>query len=626
MSHDVLLSAFVYLVAAVIVVPVAKRSGLGSVLGYLIAGAIIGPYVLGFVGERGTDVMHAAEFGVVMMLFLVGLELKPALLWSMRRSILGLGGAQVVLSSLALAGAAVALGIDLKAALVAGMILSLSSTAIVLQSLEEKGLLKGEGGQATFAVLLFQDIAVIPILALVPILGMAAAEGAVDAAHGAVSGTPGWLNALKVLGAVAVLVAGGRFLVRPLFRYLAGARLREVFTAAALMLVVGIALLMDLVGLSPALGTFVAGVVLAESEYRHELEADIEPFKGLLLGLFFISVGASIDFSVLLASPAQFSGLVVGMMGLKIAVLWIAGRIFKLSKPATALFAFALGQGGEFAFVVTSFAVQSRALVTDQANAINAIVALSMFLTPIVLIFYERVLAPRLAEKQAERPHDAIEAHGDAVVIAGFGRFGQIVGRLLAAKNVPTTVLDLDSNTVDMVRRVGLKVHYGDATRPELLHAAGCAKARLFVLAIDDVDKSVELAETIRHTYPELKILARARNRPHYYRLRRLGIEAIYRETFSSALEMGTDALRALGFRGHQAVRAARAFRAHDEAAIARLAGMWGTDQAAFFAEARNAYNEIEKLMREGDGAAGEHDPAWDVETLRDEIQRGEFR
>jgi monovalent cation:proton antiporter-2 (CPA2) family protein len=614
-----LFDAFIYLAAAVLVVPIAKRTGLGSVLGYLIAGAIIGPYVLGFVGERGADVMHAAEFGVVMMLFLIGLELRPALLWSMRRSILGLGGAQVVVTTVALTGAALAVGLGIKPALVVGMILALSSTAIVLQSLEEKGLLKGEGGQATFAVLLFQDIAVIPMLALVPILGTAdpsASDGA----------TPGWLRALMILGAVAALIFVGRFLVRPMFRFLAATHLREVFTAAALLLVVGITLLMDLVGLSPALGTFVAGVVLAESEFRHELEADIEPFKGLLLGLFFISVGASIDFAFLGARLFAISGLVLGLIAAKIVVLYMLGGVFKLSRPARALFAFALGQGGEFAFVITSFAVQTRSLEGETANAINAIVALSMFLTPLVLISYERVIAPRLAKAAPKRDADQIEAsEEDPVIIAGFGRFGQIVGRLLRAKNVPTTVLDLDADTVELVRRVGLKVHYGDATRLELLHAAKCERARLFILAIDDVDQSIELASELRKHYPRLKILARARNRPHYYRLRALGIDSIYRETFGSAMEMGVDALRAVGFRAHQAVRAGRVFRAHDEAALEKISTIWGKDQNMLFAEAKNAYQEIEKLMREGDGKEG-HDPAWDDESLRSEVQRGEFR
>lgn len=618
MNHGMLFDAFIYLAAAVLVVPIAKRTGLGSVLGYLIAGAIIGPYVLGFVGERGGDVMHAAEFGVVMMLFLIGLELRPALLWSMRRSILGLGGLQVVVTSLALAGVALGIGLGLKPALVVGMILSLSSTAIVLQSLEEKHLLKGEGGQATFAVLLFQDIAVIPMLALVPILGTADPTASVG-------GTPGWLKALSILGAVAGLVIGGRFLVRPMFRYLAATRLREVFTAAALLLVVGITLLMDLVGLSPALGTFVAGVVLAESEYRHELEADIEPFKGLLLGLFFISVGASIDFGFLGSRLVAISALVVGLIVAKIAVLYVLGSAFKLSKPARALFAFALGQGGEFAFVITSFAVQTRSLEGEVANGINAVVALSMFLTPLVLIAYERLIAPRFARATEAREADQIEAtEEEPVIIAGFGRVGQIVGRLLRAKNVPTTVLDLDSNTVDLVRRVGLKVHYGDATRLDLLHAAKCDRARLFILAIDDVDRSLELAAQLRHQWPNLKILARARNRQHYFALKRLGIDEIYRETFATSIEMGVGALRAVGFRAHQARRAGQIFRAHDEAALEKISTIWGTDQTKVFAEAKSMYAEIEKLMRDGEG--DEHDPAWDDDSLRSEVQRGEMR
>ncbi|MCK6548352.1 monovalent cation:proton antiporter-2 (CPA2) family protein [Myxococcota bacterium] len=615
MGHDALLQAFVYLGAAVTAVPIAKRLGLGSVLGYLLAGVIIGPYALRLVGERGADVMHAAEFGVVMMLFLIGLELRPALLWELRRPILGLGGAQVLGTSVVLTGAALALGLPMKEAVSVGLILAGSSTAIVLQSLNEKGQMKTEAGRASFAVLLFQDIAVIPMLALFPLLGTKAAEAAEPS-------RPGWLSTLMVLAAVAGIILAGRFLVRPLFRFLAATGLREVFTAAALLLVVGIALLMELVGVSAALGTFLAGVVLAESEYRRELEGDIEPFKGLLLGLFFISVGVTIDFGLIASSPGLVAGLVLALIALKMLVLYALGRIFALQRSARTLFAFALAQGGEFAFVLTSFAFGLGALGKDTAGFVTAVVAISMLMTPLVLILHDRVVAPRVQSAEPARPHDHVESHEDPVVIAGFGRFGQIVGRLLRAKGIGTTVLDLDPATIDLMRRIGLKAYYGDATRLELLHSAGCATAKVFVLAIDDVEKSIELAELVHRHFPKLKIIARARNRPHYYRLRALGIESVHRETFATSIEVGVATLKALGHGAHEALRAGRSFRTHDERAIEQLTKIRETQgDAAFFAEARRALEEVERLMQAKDADEG-GDHAWDDATLRDEILR----
>ncbi len=610
MTDSVLFQAFVYLVAAVVCVPIAKRGGLGSVLGYLVAGVLIGPYVLGLVGGEGHRVMHFAEFGVVMMLFLVGLELKPQLLWQLRRPILGLGGAQVVVTSAACMGGAMALGLAWKPALAVGLTLAMSSTAIVLQSLNEKGLLKSTGGQSSFSVLLFQDIAVIPILAVFPLLGHVTEKSG--------GGRPAWLQALILPGAVAVLVLAGRFVVRPMFRWLAATRLREVFTEAALLLVIGIALLMQRVGLSPALGTFVAGVVLAESEYRHELESDIEPFKGLLLGLFFVSVGAQIDFAYVAAQPLQVAGLVAGVITLKLIILYGLARVFGLDRPARWLLAFGLAQVGEFAFVLLSFGLKGQVFGAEVAAPMVAVVALSMALTPLLFLALERLILPRLAARAPTRAHDTI-AHADApVVMAGFGRFGQVVGRLLRANGISVTVLDLDVEIVDFLRRLGHKVHYGDASRLELLHAAGCERARLFILAIDDVDQSVAVAAMVRKHFPHLDILARARDRPHYYKLHKLGVKVVLRETFASALELGTEALRSLGFRGHTAHRMARLWRQQDERALLELSKLWGGDQTIYFDAAKKAVAEAERLMKAEDPKRyRDLDDGWDNEELR---------
>ena len=615
MSDSVLAQAFVYLAAAVLGVPIAKRLGLGSVLGYLLAGVAIGPFALGFVGTEGHHVMEFAEFGVVMMLFLVGLELKPSLLWQLRRPILGMGGLQVVVTIGVIGGIAYAFGVPGKASLAIGMILAMSSTAIVLQSLSERGLLKTSGGQAAFSVLLFQDIAVIPILAIFPLL---AAKGAATATTAA--SPPAWQQVLLVVGAVAAVIAAGRWVVNPLFRRLAQTRLREVFTAAALFLIVGIALLMEEVGLSPALGTFLAGVVLAESEYRHELESDIEPFKGLLLGLFFITVGAQIDFGVVASRPGFIGGLVAGVVAIKRAVLYGLGRLFGLDRPGRWLFAFGLAQVGEFAFVLFSYALTSRVLTEAMIRPLVAVVALSMVITPLMFILLERVILPMVTDED-ERAADEIPETDNPVVIAGFGRFGQVVGRLLRANRIGATVLDLDPSIAEILGRLGFKVYYGDASRPELLHAAGCARAKLFVLAVDDPEVSATIAHTVRQHFPNLPILGRARNRAHYYQLRRSGVKKIFRETLASALEMGEATLHELGIRAHTAHRMAQAWRKHDERALEELGKLWGGDQGVYFAQARRMVEEAERLIGlEAPTVFQEVEAEWDNESLREEV------
>ena len=628
MSGDFLFQAFVYLTAAVIAVPIAARLGLGAVLGYLLAGVVIGPFGLGLLGEGGEDIMHFAEFGVVMMLFLVGLELEPSLLWRLRGPILGLGGLQVVVTTGVVAVIALLLGLPWQQALAVGMILSLSSTAIVLQSLNERGQLKTAGGQASFAVLLFQDIAVIPMLAIFPLLAGAAATG--DAAHGAdshaattlVAGLPPWAQTLAVLAAVGAIILGGRYLLRPVFRAIAATRLRELFVATALLLVVGIALLMNQVGLSAALGTFLAGVVLANSEYRHELESDIEPFKGLLLGLFFLAVGASINFALILAQPLLILGLVAGVIAVKFAVLFALAKLFRLGTDQALLLAFALPQVGEFAFVLFAFGVQTQLFGGSIADPLVAVVALSMAATPLLMIFFERVIRPRVGTKEGPaRQPDAIDEH-NPVIIAGFGGFGATVGRLLRANGIGVTVLDNDADRVEALRRLGLKVYYGDASRYDLLIAAGAEQARLLVLALDTPERTLDLVHTAHKHFPQLTILARAFDWQDAHDLLAAGVPHVYRETVDTSLRLGADALRLLGFRAYQAQRAAQTFLRHDEESVRELTGQ-RDDRAIYLLAARQRIADLERILQAdlADTDLG-RDAGWDAESLRADMQR----
>lgn len=623
MTGSFLQYALIYLCAGVFAVPLASRLGLGSVLGYLGAGIVIGP-LLHLVDDNNAQVQHFAEFGVVMMLFLIGLELQPRKLWEMRDRLLGLGGLQVVLTSAAGMGAAMLLGQPWQPALAIGMILSVSSTAIVLQTLAEKGWLKTEGGQSSFAILLFQDIAVIPILALLPLLATmpAAAPAAADAAaHG---GQGAWIEslapsvrALVVLAAVGSVVVFGRYLTRPVFRGIAGSGLSEIFTAAALLLVVAIASLMTLVGLSPALGAFVAGVVLADSEFRHELESDIAPFKGLLLGLFFVTVGAGIQFSVLLGAPFTVLGLALGLMLLKFAILWLLGRLFRLPRLDRWMAAMGLAQGGEFAFVLIAFAAGAQVLAPAQVPLLSLIVALSMLLTPAVFILYDRVVAPALAGGRVEREADTIDETGTAV-IAGMGRFGQIVNRMLTSQGFSSVVLDHAADQIENLARFGQKGFYGDASRPELLRAAGIAEAKVFVSAIDDRERSVAMVRHVKQQYPQVKIIARAFDRVHVYELRNAGADVVVREVFAGSLDAAEHALRALGLHPFRAHRARQAFRVHDEASLEHLYGFWDSEKASvdnptYVAQARQRQQALLETMRQDRagrrGAAGER--AW---------------
>ena len=563
---------FVYLLAAVISVPLAKRLGLGSVLGYLFAGIVIGPFCLSLVGSEEGDVMHIAEFGVVMMLFVIGLELRPAVLWKMRGPILGLGGAQVLGTTAAVALAAIWLGLSWQVAVAVGCIIAMSSTAIVLQLLNEKDQMRTAGGRAAFSVLLFQDIAVLPILALLPLLATIAVAGGAHSGAKAISDLPGWQHALLVLAAIAGVIFAGRFLLRPFFRYIAATHLREMFTVTALLLVVAIALLMQRVGLSPALGAFLAGVVLAESEYRHQLETDIEPFKGLLLGLFFISVGAGINFALIAGQPGMVALLVLGVLALKFVVLLAVSRISNLEPTQRYLFAFALAQGGEFAFVLCAFATRNGVLTAEMANLLVATVALTMAAAPLLMTINDRFVQCRFRSVLPVREPDEIDEHDNPVILAGVGRFGHIVARLLRANGFGTTVLDSDEEQVETLRRFGLKSFYGDATRLDLLRTAGAERARIFIIAIDNEDQALELVDLVHENFPQLHILARATSRQHAYELLRRGVTDVYRETLGSALDLSVGALGVLGMKPERARRAAEIFRNHDEASVREMA------------------------------------------------------
>ncbi|SFC16497.1 monovalent cation:proton antiporter-2 (CPA2) family protein [Spirosoma endophyticum] len=623
MSHLVLEQAIIYLAAGVVFVPIAKRLGLGSVLGYLIAGMVIGPAVLGLIGEEGKGVMHVAEFGVVIMLFLVGLELEPELLWKLRVPVVGLGGLQVLLTSLVVGGGAILVGLPWQEALAIGMVMAMSSTAIVLQTMTEKGLIQTPAGQSTFSVLLFQDIAVIPILAILPLLATFPVEHAGEGAESEsmLSGLPSWVQPLAVVGAVLIVVLLGRFVMRPVFRTIARTGLREVFIASAFLLVGGVAWLMESVGLSPALGAFVSGVVLANSEYKHELESDISPFRGLLLGLFFISVGASVDFSLILDNPLLIVGLVLGLMTIKAIVLGVLGNRFKLAKDQNLIFALGLSQVGEFAFVLLSFTQQNGILNDYTAGVLTAVVAISMALTPILFLLTEKVLLPRLTRSlQPEKEADQIEEK-NPVIIAGFDNFNNVVGRFLRANGVGTTVLDFDADRVEILRKIGLKVYYGDASRYDLLHSAGAHEAKIIVIALESAHKSLELVKTVKKHFPNLTIFVRAHDRGDAYDFLGAGVEHIYRETLDTSLRTGVDVMRLLGGRAYYAERSARLFRRHDEDALQEQAGVRG-DRSQYFDTTRRRIKELEELIRsdETDRWLREVDEGWDNESLRKEM------
>ncbi|SFL95134.1 cation:proton antiporter [Shimia aestuarii] len=625
--ESVLYQATIFLMTAVIAVPIAARLGLGSVLGYLAAGILIGP-VFGLVGtHQADDLLHYAEFGVVMMLFLIGLELDPRALWAMRDKLIGLGGLQIGLTGGAVVVVAMAMGMTFNSSIAIGMIFALSSTAIVLQTLSEKGLMQTGGGRSAFSVLLTQDIAVIPMLAILPLFALTevhqiAADGSIikpsatHAEHGMslVEGLPGWGVTLVTIGAVSVIVIGGMFLTRPVFRFIHAAKLPEMYTALALLIVVGIALLMELVGLSPALGTFLAGVLLANSEFRHELESDIEPFKGLLLGLFFITVGAQIDFQVLARSPTQIISLAVGIIALKAAILFLIGRAFGLRRRDLWLFTLSLAQAGEFGFVLISFSSQQNVLPGWAAERLLLVVALTMLITPLLFILYDLLSKHFGDHSDAPAPQeDEIDERGP-VIIAGIGRFGQIVNRLVRSAGFQTVVLDHDIRTIENMRRFGVKGFFGDPTRPEILHAAGLGEAHVLVVALDNPEAALKLVKYVRRERPDIHIVARARDRAQVFRLYQAGADDIVREMFDSSLRAGRYVLENMGLNEYEAARAEQIFYKHDRYSVQELAELWRPDipsaqNAAYVKRARELETELEARLLAQDEEKDEQHP-----------------
>jgi CPA2 family monovalent cation:H+ antiporter-2 len=617
MGSEFLLQATVYMGAAIVCVPIAKRLGMGSVLGFLMAGVLIGPFLLGFIGDEGEDIMHFAEFGVVMMLFLVGLELEPSKLWELRKTILGTGMTQVVVTVLVVAGISMILGMHWQGSLAIGMSLAMSSTAIVLQSLKEKNQLGGSAGQNSFSVLLFQDIAVIPILAILPLLAFLPAEPGHDGHSSFLEWLPGWMQAMALLGAIVSVVAIGRFVVPQLLRLVAQARIRELFTASALLIVVGIAFLMTLVGLSPALGTFLAGVILANSSFRHELESDLEPFKGLLLGLFFMAVGASINFNLIAANPLTVIGLTFGIIIVKALILFSIGRYLKMSTDQNLIMSLGLAQVGEFAFVTLAFIGQLRILDTNQTGLILAVTAISMAMTPLIMLLNEKLVLPRFGVKENEdQPADAIdEKH--RVIIAGFSHFGSTLGRFLRANGVNATILDHDSDRVELLRRLGFKVFYGDATRHDLLESAGAADAHILVSAIDSPEINLKLVETVQKHFPNLELMIRAKNRFDAYELMNLNIKNPYREHLDTSVRMGVDVLKKMGYRAYSLHRAAQQFISYDEAAMHELFKLTH-DQNLYISASRKQIEMQEELLNNDFRQRPDmNDHAWDSEEMK---------
>lgn len=598
MQDTFFFQAMIYLAGAVIMVPIAKRLGLGSVLGYLLAGVIIGPAFLGLIGTKGHDIMHFAEFGVVMMLFVIGLELEPERLWRMRKKIAGMGGIQVAGTTLLLTAIAIAFGLDWKTALVLGMIISMSSTAIVMQTLNEKGWIKTVAGRSSFAVLLFQDIAIIPMLALLPLLASKELQESAVTTHATLmDGLPKFVQTLIVLSSIAVVILSGKYLLRPIFHAMAKTKLSEMFTAMALLVVVGIAVLMTSVGLSPALGAFLAGVMLANSEYKHQLEIAIDPFKGLLLGLFFISVGSSIDFQLLLSKPWFIMGLVLGIITIKITVLYLLGKFFKIGYTQNFIFSFGLSQVGEFAFVLLSFSLQENILSKEITDLMMAVTALSMALTPLLMMFNEKVLMKSKCSMigSEEELESDVDSESNSVIIAGYGHFGNTVGRFLRANNIQATVLDNNSDNVNTLRKLGFKVYYGDASRHDLLEIAGASRAQIIIIAIGNREKRMEMIEMVKKHFPNLYILVRSENRDDAYDQMNAGIMHIYRETLDTSLRVGIDVMKLLGHNTHEATRSARTFFTHDEKTLKYLASIRNQDE--YISAVREKIEELERVI-----------------------------
>ncbi|SMC31951.1 monovalent cation:proton antiporter-2 (CPA2) family protein [Moheibacter sediminis] len=611
--------AFIYLLAAIVCVPIAKRSGLGSVLGYLIAGVLIGPYVLGpFLGlssgESGEDIMHAAEFGVVMMLFLVGLELDPNEFWKMRKKIVGIGSIQLFGTILLIMPICFHyLNLGFGTSLAIGSAVAMSSTAIILQTLSEKGLTKTPSGQSSFAVLLFQDIMVIPILAILPLLAVNATIVTEHAHDTLLDGAPGWMKTLAILSAIGIIFFVGNYIVNPFFKYIARLQVRELFTSFALMLVIGVSVLMTYVGLSPALGAFMAGVALANSQYKHQLESDIEPFKALLLGLFFIAVGSTINFNLIIDDPLTILFMTLGIMTIKAIVLLVAGWIFKLKLTQNILFVMLLSQIGEFAFVILNLTNQLQLIPKEWHDLLLATTAVTMTITPILLMINEKWIAPLIGMRKRkfaeEIEYDLPESH-KKIIIAGYGDFGNTIGRIVKFSGFQATVLDNDSDRVNLLRKMGFKVYYGDATNLNVLRAAKADEAHILVAAIDPPEINKRLIETAKEHFPNLKILVRARNRFEAYEFINDGFDKVYRETFYTALQAGVDCLELLGVSHEDAVRQGEIFKVAEKASLKKLS-KHSHNLEEYITVSREETERIRALLNEG----------MNLELVEDEIE-----
>ncbi|MEN2284382.1 cation:proton antiporter [Algoriphagus sp. SE2] len=619
-----LANAIVYILAAIVCVPIAKKLGLGSVLGYLFAGILIGPYLFGFIINegQGQDIMHATEFGVVMMLFLIGLELEPKNLWKIRDLIIRIGLSQVLITSVLVFSIGLWF-VQWQTSLAIALSMALSSTAIVLQSLKEKSQMNSFSGKMSFGVLLMQDIAVIPILAILPLLipsnSLPSAES--NEMHGLINSLPGWAQTISIFGAIAIVILLGRYGFGPLLKLVAKTRLRELFTASALLIVVGIAFLMELVGLSPALGTFIAGVILANSPYRHALESDLEPFKGLLLGLFFMAVGSTINFSLIFNEASTIFSLTLGIIFLKTIILLFLGKIKKLSTSANLTFAIGLSQVGEFSFVTYSFALQLGIFTQSVSDTLMAVTALSMTITPILVLILDKFINPAMEKtsKGKEIEMDNINEK-NKVILIGFGHFGSTLGRFLRASGVEATILDSDPDRIENLRKMGFKVYFGDGTRAELLESAGANEASILISALDNPEYSLKLVELCKKDFPHLEVMIRAKNRYDAYELMEMGVDNIYRESLDTSIKMGEDVLKKLGFRAHTVHRMAKQFHDYDENSLKVLVN-FKNNKDEYISKSRQQIEMQENLL------SGElmkkfslNDNTWDSETIKEKV------
>lgn len=621
--NEFLINAIVYILAAVIFVPFAKRIGLGSILGYLIAGIVIGPFVFGFISNKGEghDIMHNSEFGVVMMLFLIGLELEPKNLWKMKNLIISVGLTQVLATSFLITTIGIFIGIDWRISLATGLSMALSSTAIVLQSLKEKNKIGSTTGKMSFGVLLMQDFAIIPILALLPLLAVTGGDFNNAGGYGILKNQPSWIQTLMIFGAIGLVVLMGRFGFGPLLGWVSKTKLRELFTASALLIVFGIAFLMNVVGLSPALGTFLAGVILANSPYKHALESDLDPFKGLLLGLFFMAVGATINFTLIWNEPIKILSLTLGVMILKTLVLLILGKFRKLNLADNLSFAVGLSQVSEFSFVTYAFALQLGVFSQSNSDLLMAVTALTMTITPLLLLILDQFILPKIKSNPSKNNPEVDQKirEQNEVILIGFGHFGSTMGRFMRANGVEATILDSDPDQIDFLRKMGFKVYYGDGTRLDLLYAAGAAQAKILISAIDNTEHSLKLVSLCKENFPKLEVMIRAKNRYDAFELMEMGVKNVYREHLDTSIRMGEDVLIKLGFRAYTIHRLAKQFRIYDEEALKVLVKFKG-DKDEYISKVKKQI-ELQETLLSGElmRKFSMNDHVWDSDIMKEE-------